>query len=55
MSKKEQKRKSDTRQKAKKLRVKKQTVKDLEPEEPSRLQGGAVNAFFRVTDKVDIK
>lgn len=40
MSKKEQKKKSDTKQKAKKLRLKKQTVKDLEPEEPPKVQGG---------------
>jgi len=40
MSKKEQKRKPDTKQKAKKLKLKKQTVKDLEPEESSRVKAG---------------
>jgi len=40
MRKKIQKKKSDMNQKAKKLRVKKQTVKDLEPEEPSKVEGG---------------
>lgn len=40
MRKQQQKKKTDSKQKVKRLRLNKETIKDLEPNEPSAVKGG---------------